>query len=45
MFYKLLIATGFPTHHFKMFLKCFLSNILKTFYQKCFLNQYFQNAY
>ena len=29
MFYKPLIATVFHTHHFKMFLKCFLSNVLK----------------
>ena len=28
MFYKHLIATGYHTHHFKTFLKCFVSNVL-----------------
>ena len=36
MFYKYLIATGFPTHHFKTFLKCFLSNVLKMFITNAF---------
>ena len=44
MFYKRLIATGFHTHHFKMFLKCFLSYVLKTSI-KNFLYLNFQNAY
>ena len=37
MFYKRLIATGFHSHHFNTFLKCFLSNILKIFYQNIFI--------
>ena len=36
MFYKSLIASGFYTHHFKMFLKSILVNVLKTFQHKSF---------
>ena len=42
MFFKHLITTGFHIHHFKIFLKGFLLNILKTFYHKHFLYPYFQ---
>ena len=45
MFYKHLIATGYHTHHFKTSFKQFLSNIVTTFYHKCFLYPYFQNVY
>ena len=36
MNYKCLIATGLDTHHLKKNFKCFLSNVLETFYHECF---------
>ena len=40
MCYKCLIATGFHSHHFKTFLKCFLLDILKAFQRKHFIHIY-----
>ena len=46
MFYEHLgLVTGFHTHHTKMLLKPFLSNVVTSFYHKRFLYPCFQNAY